>query len=86
MLFFDVRLYEPGVTPANTPVEFVYVVPSMLNVSPVTDEVTVIVPVATVHVGCVTLAVGADGDAGCALTVTLVADDTHPLLFLAVNE
>jgi len=35
----------------------------MLNVSPVFDEVTVIVPVATVHVGCVVPAVGAVGTA-----------------------
>ena len=44
-------------------------------------ELTVIVPVDTVHVGCdVTEAVGADGIVGCALTVTLVALDTHPVV------
>jgi hypothetical protein len=46
----------------------------------------VIVPVATVHVGCaVTEAVGAAGVAGCAFTVTLVTEDIQPLLFLAVR-
>ena len=44
------------------PVVFVYVVPSMLNVKPVVDELTVMVPVAREQVGCaVTLAVGARG-------------------------
>lgn len=44
------------------------------------------VPVATVQEGCaVTLAVGATGVAGCALTVTEVIDETHPLLFFAVR-
>ena len=44
------------------------------------------VPVATLHVGCaVTLAVGAAGVGGCALTVTEDIDETHPLLFFTVR-
>jgi hypothetical protein len=68
------------------PVVFVYVVPSMLNDKPVVDELTVMVPVAREQVGCaVTVAVGADGVAGCAFTVTLVAALAQPDAFLAVT-
>ena len=56
----------------------------MLNVSPVNDDVTVMVPVATVQVGCVTEIDGAVGVAGCAFTVAAVTSDVHPELFLAV--
>ena len=45
------------------------------------------VPVGVVQVGCtVTDAVGATGEAGSALTVNTVADDTHPVaVFLTVT-
>jgi hypothetical protein len=46
---------------------------------------TVIVPVATVHVGCVGVAVGAAGVGGCALIVIDVAADMHPLAFFTVT-
>jgi hypothetical protein len=49
------------------------------------DEVTVMVPVATVQVGWVILTDGAEGATGCAFTVTEVADDVQPELFLAVT-
>ena len=52
---------------------------------PIVDDVTVICPVATVHVGCVTVAVGADGVAGCAFTITLVGAEVQPDPFLAVK-
>ena len=55
----EVTLYVPVGTPVNTPVVLVYVEPSMLNVNPVVDERTVMVPVANAQVGCVTLTVGA---------------------------
>jgi hypothetical protein len=47
---------------------------------------TVIVPVATAHVGWVILEVGADGVAGCASTVTLVAALIQPREVFAVTE
>ena len=48
--------------------------------------VTVIVPVATLQVGCdVTLAVGTEAVEGCALIVTLVPFDAQPALFFAVT-
>ena len=58
----------------------------MLNVKSAVDEVTVIVPVATAHVGWVILATGADGVAGCASTVTLVTALIQPAAVFAVTE
>ena len=58
----------------------------MLNISPVVDEVTVIVPVATEHVGCVIFTVGAAGVTGCAFTVRGVAELIQPCAFFAVTE
>ena len=58
----------------------------MLYVMPVSvGAVTVIVPVATLHVGCVKVSVGTEGVEGCALTVTLVAVEIQPDVFLAVT-
>jgi hypothetical protein len=50
----------------------------MLYVIPVPVRQSVIVPVATAHVGCkVAAAVGAAGVAGCVLIVTLVGAYRH---------
>ena len=54
-----------------------------LNLNPVVLEVTVTVPVATVHVGCVKLAVGVAGPAGGAFITTVVPADIQPAAFLA---
>jgi hypothetical protein len=45
----------------------------------------VIVPVATVQVGCVGVAVGAARAGGAALIVTGVAADIHPSAFFTVT-
>jgi hypothetical protein len=58
----------------------------ILYVNPIPiGEVTVIVPVATVQVGCVTLTVGATGIAGCAFTTAEIAGDVHSAEFLTVT-
>jgi hypothetical protein len=46
----------------------------------------VIEPVATAHVGCTEVTVGATGVAGAAFIVTEVAVEIHPATFLAVTE
>ena len=52
---------------------------------PGAGAVTVIVPVATVHVGCVvTVAVGAAGAPGTVLTVSAVAGEVQPVTELEV--
>jgi hypothetical protein len=84
-LFLAVTLNVPGDRAEKTPVVFVYVEPLVLKLNPVSDEVTVMVPVATVQVGWVILTDGAEGVAGCAFTVTEVADEVQPELFLAVT-
>ena len=82
----------PGANPVNKPVALVTgattgVVPVIVyEISePLAGAVTFIVPVETIQVGCVvTLAVGATGAPGTALTVNVVAVDTHSAL-LAVT-
>ena len=43
------------------------------------------IPVATAHVGCVGVAVGAAGALGAALIVTGVADEIHPAASFTVT-
>ena len=52
---------------------------SKLYVTPLDGLVTVIVPVVTLHVGCVTLVAGAVGTAKIPLTLVAVAVDTQAL-------
>ena len=84
--FLAVTLYVPGATLLNTPVVFVYVDPSMLYVIPAAGAgvFTVIVPVATAHVGCVSVVVGAAGGVGCGFIVTELAGEVQ-VPFLAVT-
>ena len=80
----------PGVSPVNNPVALVTgattgVIPVTVYEipEPLAGAVTVIVPVETIHVGCVvTLAVGAAGAPGTALTVNVVAVDMHSALLV----
>lgn len=66
------------------PVVLVYVIPLILKVKSFITDVTVIVPVATVQVGCVTFAVGAGSIAGWGIfPLTIVL---QPLASLMVNE
>jgi hypothetical protein len=61
-------------------------IPSILKVNPVVEELTAIDPVATVQVGwLVALVVGAAGLVGGEFTVTLFETLMHPLVFLAVK-
>ena len=78
----------PGANPVNNPVVLVTgattgVVPVIVYEipEPLAGAVTFIVPVETIEVGCiVTLAVGATGAPGTALTVNVVAVDTLPAI------
>ena len=80
-----VTLYVPEATELNTVLDW-YVVPLILYVSPeLPVGVTVIVPVATVHVGCVTLAVGALAGAGAAFIITIAGALEQPAVFLVVR-
>jgi hypothetical protein len=54
-------------------------------VTPVAGEVTVIVPVGVVQVGCVMSAVGGGGPAGGSAMVTVVPGEIHPAAFLTVT-
>ena len=87
--FLAVTLYVPDATPVNIPVVLVYVVPLILYDNPdktdVCVEVTVIVPVVTLQVGCVTVTFGAAGAEGIAFTVTLLAAEIQPDAFFAVK-
>ena len=58
--------------------------PSILKLYPDKLLVTLIVPVAVVHVGCVTLAVGAEADGGTAAIVKLVTALVQPEEFVDV--
>jgi hypothetical protein len=77
--------YKFGVNPLNTPVRLLCAELLMLKLLPNTVEVTFIVPVAKVVVGCVTDNEGAAGVAGGAFTTTLLADDPQPALLMATR-
>mgnify|MGYP003351280074 CR=1 FL=1 len=72
-------------TPVKMPVVFVYVVPSMLKLSPEVLEVTVIVAVAVAQVGWVMETVGAVGVLGWEFTTAEVALETQFDAFFAVT-
>ena len=57
---------------------------SKLYVTPFDGLVTVILPVVTLHVGCVTVVVGATGT-GLAFIVVDVATDVQPLIVFLVR-
>jgi len=60
--------------------------PSRLNRNPVVDEVTMIVPVASVQVGWIILTVGAGGAPGTLLITTFpVAAELHPSELVTVK-
>ena len=71
--------FVTGATTGFVPV-MVYEIPE-----PGAGDVTVIVPVETVHVGCATDVVGAAGVAGWTSTVILATADIHPVVFCAVS-
>ena len=73
-------VFVTGATTGFVPV-MVYEIPE-----PGAGDVTVIVPVETVHVGCaVTVAVGAAGALGTVLTVNEIAKDVHPALVVVTS-
>jgi hypothetical protein len=57
----------------------------MLKLNPVIPDVILMVPVPTVHVGCVTLLVSEAGVAGGAFTTKVSPDDIQPAAFLALT-
>ena len=59
--------------------------PSILKLSPVVLEVTVMVAVAVAQVGWVMLMLGAEGVLGCAFTTALVALEVQPEALRAVT-
>ena len=65
-----------------------YVAPlSKLYVTPVDGLVTNILPVATLHVGCVKTSVGTEGVTGCGFIVADTAVEVQPpTLFLTITS
>jgi hypothetical protein len=77
-VLLTITLCKPAATPAKV-VEACHAPPSMLYSKAPSGEVTTIVAVVTIQVGCVVLRVAEAGGEGCALMITLAeAGDVHP--------
>jgi hypothetical protein len=83
--FFTITVYVPGAKPANVVPDW-NVTPSILYVNPaLTGASTVIIPVGTVHVGCVTVTSATAGAPGAGLIIILGVSDVHPAAFFTVT-
>ena len=82
-----INVCGPGATAVYPPAGYgAYGAPSRLKVKPAVTEVIVIVPVATVQVGSVTVAVGEGGVGGCgSITTSADGGEMHPAALVTVK-